>query len=59
MTKNQPRVSIIVPVYNVAKHLPKCLDSIASQTIKNKDVMGVKKIRKFVKNMFKKTIVFH
>ena len=28
-------VSIIVPVYNSEKYLPKCLDSIKSQTLKD------------------------
>lgn len=28
-----PKLSVIVPVYNVEKHLPRCLDSLAAQTI--------------------------
>ena len=31
----EPKISIVVPVYNVEKFLPKCLDSIAAQTYKN------------------------
>lgn len=34
-------ISIIVPVYNVADYLPKCLDSILSQTYKNIEVLLV------------------
>lgn len=30
----QPKVSVLVPVYNVARYLPECLDSAARQTLK-------------------------
>lgn len=30
-----PKISIIVPVYNVEKYLPRCLDSIIRQTFKD------------------------
>ncbi len=29
---NQPRLSLVIPVYNVAAYLPACLDSIVAQT---------------------------
>lgn len=32
---NQPKVAIIVPVYNVASYLRECLDSILTQTYTN------------------------
>lgn len=35
MNQTPPEISIIVPVRNVEKYLPKCLDSIESQTFKN------------------------
>ena len=31
----QPKLSIIVPVYNVSQYLRKCLDSIKNQTFQN------------------------
>ncbi|MGL5550350.1 MAG: glycosyltransferase family 2 protein [Culicoidibacterales bacterium] len=38
---NQPLVSVIVPVYNVAQYLPKCLDSIVNQTYRNLEIILV------------------
>ena len=32
-------VSVIVPIYNTAKYLPKCLDSIISQTYQNLEII--------------------
>ena len=34
-------VSVIVPIYNVEKYLPECLDSILSQSLKNIEVIAV------------------
>ena len=30
-----PKVSVIIPVYNMQKYLRKCLDSLVNQTIKD------------------------
>jgi len=32
MLKNEPRISVIVPIYNVASFLPKCIESILEQS---------------------------
>ncbi|MEU1366458.1 CDP-glycerol glycerophosphotransferase family protein [Streptomyces sp. NPDC005803] len=36
-----PRLSVIVPIYNVERYLPACLDSLAAQTLKDLDVIMV------------------
>lgn len=41
MEKITPKVSIIVPVYNVENYLRKCLDSIISQTLKNIEIICI------------------
>jgi len=37
----QPKVSIIVPVYNSEKHLDECLESIVNQTLKEIEIICV------------------
>lgn len=39
MENNNPLISIIVPIYNVEKYLPKCIDSIIHQTYKNLEIL--------------------
>ena len=36
-----PKVSVIVPVYNVKKYLNECLDSIAGQTLKDIEIICI------------------
>ena len=36
-----PKVSVIVPVYNVEKYIKKCLDSLISQTLKDIEIIIV------------------
>ena len=36
-----PKISLIIPVYNKAKYLPRCLDSVADQTDQNAQVIIV------------------
>lgn len=41
MKTTTPNVSLIIPVYNVEHYLPKCLESIAAQTLKGFEVILV------------------
>lgn len=41
MNKKQPKVSVVVPCYNVEKYLPQCMDSIINQTIKDIEIICV------------------
>ena len=36
-----PLISVIVPIYNVAEYLPRCLDSICNQTYRNLEIILV------------------
>jgi len=37
----QPKVSVIVPIYNVEKYLPQCIESIINQTLKDIEIILV------------------
>ncbi len=37
--ETQPKVSVIVPIYNVEKYLRQCLDSIVGQTLKDLEII--------------------
>lgn len=39
--KNYVKVSIIVPIYNVKKYLPRCIESITNQTFKDIEIILV------------------
>ncbi|MDR1910711.1 MAG: glycosyltransferase [Holosporales bacterium] len=36
-----PKVSIVVPIYNVEKYLPECLDSLVAQTLQDIEIICV------------------
>lgn len=38
---NNPKISIIVPVYNVEKYLSKCLNSLINQTLAELEILCV------------------
>ena len=38
---SRPKISIIIPVYNVEKYLETCLNSVAAQTFKEAEVIVV------------------
>ena len=37
----KPKISVIVPIYNVEKYLKKCVDSLLSQTLKEIEIILV------------------
>ena len=40
-TSTRPKVSIVVPIYNVEKYLKECVDSILNQTLEDIEVILV------------------
>ena len=38
---DMPKVSIVVPVYNVEKYLDRCIDSLVNQTLKDIEIILV------------------
>ena len=41
MMKNNPLISVIVPVYNIEKYLSACLNSIIRQTYQNLEIICI------------------
>ncbi len=41
MAENKPKISIVVPIYNVEKYLKKCIDSIRVQTFEDFELLLV------------------
>lgn len=38
---NMPKVSVIIPVYNVEPYLRECLDSVVNQTLQDIEIICV------------------
>ena len=36
-----PRISVIVPIYNTERFLPRCLESLANQTLREIEILLV------------------
>jgi glycosyltransferase involved in cell wall biosynthesis len=36
-----PKISVIIPIYNVEPYLKKCMDSIVNQTLKDIEIICV------------------
>ena len=41
MNQNNPKVSVIIPVYNTEKYLRECLDSVVNQTLRDIEIICV------------------
>lgn len=39
LNKNNIKISVIVPCYNIQSYLPRCIESILAQTYKNLEVI--------------------
>lgn len=37
----EPKISVIIPIYNTATYLPRCLDSVLNNTYRNLEVICV------------------
>ena len=40
-TKQTPKVSILIPCYNVERYLPQCLDSVVNQSLKDIEIICI------------------
>ena len=63
----KPKISVIVPIYNVEEYLEKCLDSLVNQTLKDIEIILINDgspdnseaiVKKYLKK-YKEKIVYH
>ena len=54
----EPKISIIVPVYNVEKYLERCVKSVLKQTLTNFELILVITVDKYVMSYHVKILVF-
>ena len=40
-TTTMPKVSVVIPVYNVEKYLRQCMDSVVNQTLREMEIIAV------------------
>ena len=41
MNQEKPKVSVIVPIYNVERYLERCVNSLLNQTLRNIEIILV------------------
>ena len=66
-TNQSPKISVIVPIYNVERYIRQCLDSIVSQSLKDLEILLIDdgstdnsgKIAEKLKKKDKRCIVIH
>ena len=63
----KPKISVIVPIYNVEEYLEKCLDSLVNQTLKDIEIILINDgspdnseaiVKKYLKK-YKEKIIYH
>ena len=63
----KPKISVIVPIYNVEEYLEKCLDSLVNQTLKDIEIILINDgspdnseeiVNKYLKK-YKEKIIYH
>ena len=40
-SNNEPKISVIIPIYNMEKYLKECLNSVINQTLKDIEIICV------------------